>query len=64
VKRLLAELEFETLTAVGVREHHLDQLASQALEDYFISVAPSPWSHDEVVAALRAGLALGDSRQG
>ncbi len=64
VKQLLAELEFETLTAVGVREQHLDQLASQALEDYFISVAPSPWSHDEVVAALRAGLALGDARQG
>jgi alcohol dehydrogenase len=64
VRRLLAELEFETLAAVGVREQHLDQLASQALEDYFISVAPSPWSHEEVVAALRAGLALGDARQG
>jgi alcohol dehydrogenase class IV len=51
------------MIAVGVREEHLDQLATAALADYFISVAPSPWSHDEVVAALRAGLALGDSRQ-
>lgn len=62
VRRLLAELNFETMAAVGVREPHLDQLADQALDDYFISVAPSPWSHDEVVAALRAGLALGESR--
>jgi alcohol dehydrogenase len=62
VQRILAELEFETLESVGVRDEHLDDLASAALEDYFISVAPSPWSHDEVVAALRAGLALGGSR--
>ena len=62
VRRILTELEFETLSAVGVREQHLDQLATQALDDYFISVAPAPWSHDEVVAALRAGLALGESR--
>jgi choline dehydrogenase len=62
VRRILAELEFETLSAVGVREQHLDQLATQALDDYFISVAPAPWSHDEVVSTLRAGLALGESR--
>jgi alcohol dehydrogenase class IV len=63
VRRLLVALEFETLSAVGVREEHLDQLATAALADYFISVAPSPWSHEEVVSALRGGLALGDSRQ-
>jgi len=63
VRRILTELEFETLSAVGVREQHLDQLATQALDDYFISVAPAPWSHDEVMAALRAGLALGESRE-
>jgi choline dehydrogenase len=63
VRRLLAELEFETLAAVGVREEQLDRLADGALADYFISVAPAPWSHQEVVAALRAGLALGESRQ-
>jgi choline dehydrogenase len=62
VRRILAELEFETLGSVGLGEDHLDELADNALADYFISVAPSPWSHDEVVAALRAGLALGDSR--
>jgi choline dehydrogenase len=62
VRRILAELKFETLSAVGVREQHLDQLATQALDDYFISVAPAPWSHDEVVSALQAGLALGEAR--
>ncbi|MFL6049326.1 MAG: iron-containing alcohol dehydrogenase family protein [Gaiellales bacterium] len=62
VRRILDELEFETLQSVGLGEDHLDELAEHALADYFISVAPSPWSHDEVVAALRAGLALGDGR--
>ena len=62
VRRILAELEFETLGSVGLGEDQLDELAENALADYFISVAPSPWSHDEVVAALRAGLALGESR--
>jgi alcohol dehydrogenase class IV len=62
VRRILAELEFETLASVGVREDQLPGLADKALSDYFISVAPSPWSADEVVGAYRAGLALGESR--
>jgi choline dehydrogenase len=62
VRRILTELEFETLASVGVREDQLPGLAEKALADYFISVAPSPWSTDEVVAAYRAGLALGATR--
>jgi choline dehydrogenase len=62
VRRILTELEFETLASVGVREEQLPGLAEKALADYFISVAPSPWSADEVVDAYRAGLALGASR--
>jgi choline dehydrogenase len=62
IRRILAELEFETLESVGLQEQQLDALAENALADYFISVAPAPWSHDEVVAALRAGLALGPAR--
>jgi choline dehydrogenase len=62
VRRILEELHFDTLESVGLREDQLDEVADKALADYFISVAPSPWSHDEVVAALRAGLALGPSR--
>ena len=44
VTRILGELEFDTLEAVGVREEHLDELTEKALADYFISVAPEPWS--------------------
>jgi alcohol dehydrogenase len=62
VQRILAELEFETLASVGVRDEQLPGLADKALADYFISVAPAPWSADEVVGAYRAGLALGASR--
>ncbi|MGZ4431925.1 MAG: iron-containing alcohol dehydrogenase, partial [Gaiellales bacterium] len=62
VRRILAELEFDTMQSVGVREEHLDELAGKALADYFISVAPSPWSPDEVKDAYRAGLALGAAR--
>ena len=62
VRRVLDELEFETLESVGVSEDDLRGLAEQALEDYFISVAPSPWSSDEVVGAYREGLALGARR--
>jgi alcohol dehydrogenase len=62
VRRILEELEFETLESVGVRDEHLPGLAEKALADYFISVAPSPWSTDEVVDAYRAGLAVGASR--
>jgi alcohol dehydrogenase len=62
VTRILAELEFETLEAVGVRDEHLDELTEKALADYFISVAPEPWSADEVRAAYAQGLALGARR--
>jgi alcohol dehydrogenase len=59
VRRILAELEFPTLTAVGVTEADLDGLTEGALADYFISVAPAPWSPAEVRAAYAQGLALG-----
>jgi alcohol dehydrogenase len=59
VRRILAELEFPTLTAVGVTESDLDGLTEGALADYFISVAPAPWSPAEVRAAYAQGLALG-----
>jgi choline dehydrogenase len=62
VRRILAELRFETLQSVGVTEDQLSELADNALADYFITVAPAPWSKDEVVQAYREGLALGDRR--
>jgi alcohol dehydrogenase len=62
VTRILSELEFDTLAAVGVRDEHLDELTEKALADYFISVAPEPWSGDDVRAAYAQGLALGARR--
>ena len=60
--RILNELEFDTLEAVGVREEHLDELTEKALADYFISIAPEPWSAVEVREAYAQGLALGGHR--
>jgi alcohol dehydrogenase len=62
VQRILAELEFDTMTGVGVRESDLDGLVEAALADYFISVAPAPWSPAEVRAAYQQGLAVGERR--
>jgi alcohol dehydrogenase len=62
VRRILAELEFPTAAAAGVSADDLDDLTEAALEDYFISVAPAPWSPAEVRAAYEQGLALGDRR--
>jgi alcohol dehydrogenase len=62
VRRILAELGFPTLAAVGVAESDLDDLTEAALADYFISVAPAPWSPAEVRAAYAQGLRLGATR--
>ena len=42
-----------------MREEHLDELTEKALADYFISIAPEPWSAVEVRAVYAQGLALG-----
>ena len=53
---MLEQLEFETLTAVGVQESQLDELADRALADYFISVAPAPWTADDGASCISKGL--------
>jgi alcohol dehydrogenase len=62
VQRILSELEFPTLAGVGVTDADLDALVDGALADYFISVAPAPWSPNEVRAAYAQGLAIGAAR--
>jgi choline dehydrogenase len=62
VRRMLSDLDFPTLLHVGVAEADLDGLVDGALDDYFISVAPAPWSPAEVRAAYAQGLAIGDRR--
>jgi alcohol dehydrogenase len=58
VRRILAELDFPVLGSLGFVEADLDHLADLALEDYFITMAPEPWSKPEVVAAFSSALHL------
>jgi alcohol dehydrogenase len=58
VRRILREVDFPVLSSIGVTEDQLDGLATNAMKDYFITVAPNPWSHADVVACYRAALAI------
>jgi alcohol dehydrogenase len=60
VRRLLTEIDFPTLASCGVGDADLDDLAGAALEDYFITVSPQPWTKDDVVACYREALAIRD----
>ena len=62
VQRILAEIDFPTMSSVGVQAGQLDALADLALADGFIAVAPAPWPKDAVVAAYTQGLEVGDRR--
>jgi alcohol dehydrogenase len=62
VSRILRELEFDTLAGVGIRDDDLDELTEMALADYFITVAPEPWSAEEVRSVYAQGLAIGGRR--
>lgn len=62
IRRLLAELDFPVLTSLDITGEHLDRLTDAALEDYFLTMAPQPWTRDEVRAAFQAALEL-QSRQ-
>lgn len=62
VRELLHGLGFETMESAGVRPEHVDTLAAQALEDYFITCAPAPWTLEEARAVYEQGLALGPAR--
>ncbi len=57
VQRILAEIGFPTLGSIGITEADLDELAELALEDYFITVAPGPWTRQDVIDCYRAALA-------
>lgn len=62
VKRLLAQLDFPVLSSLGITVDDVDTLADLALDDFFITMAPVPWTRDEVVAAFCAALALEERR--
>ncbi len=58
VRKILAELEFPVLSSLGFTEGDIEELADIALNDFFITQAPKPWSKQEVVDAFMAALKL------
>ena len=60
VRRILAQLDFPVLSSIGVGAGDVEQLADLALADFFITMAPHPWTRAEVVAAFEEALALED----
>ncbi|MFM8349678.1 MAG: iron-containing alcohol dehydrogenase family protein [Actinomycetales bacterium] len=58
VQRILAELEFPVLSSLGVSSDHVDELSQLAMDDFFITQAPAPWTFDEVRNAFESALAL------
>jgi alcohol dehydrogenase len=58
VRRILREVDFPVLASIGVTEDQLEELAANAMRDYFITVAPNPWTQADVVSCYRAALAI------
>ncbi len=58
VRKILAELQFPVLSSLGFVEGDIDELAEIALNDFFITQAPKPWSKQEVVDAFMLALKL------
>lgn len=60
VGALLADLEFPVLRSLGVEEAQLDTLVELALDDFFHTQSPEPWTRAEARAAFEAALAQDD----
>ena len=58
VRRILRDVDFPVLSSIGVTEDQLEGLAANAMRDYFITVAPNPWTQAELVNCYRAALAI------
>ncbi len=58
IRDLLVALQFPVLRSVGVEEKHLDELTRVALEDFFHTQSPAPWSYEELHRAFEVALAL------
>ncbi len=58
VQQILNELDFPLMSSLGVQESDVEELTRLAMEDFFITQAPVPWTADEVHTAFRAALAL------
>jgi alcohol dehydrogenase len=58
VRRILCDLDFPVLTSLGFTSADIENLADLALEDYFITMSPVPWSKGEVITAFTSALDL------
>jgi len=58
VRKILSDLDFPVLSSIGITHSDIDLLAENAMNDYFITQAPKPWSKAEVVEAFTAALNL------
>lgn len=58
VRQILADLQFPVLRDIGVTEDELDLLTDLALQDFFITMAPVPWTREEVYGAFRSAYDL------
>jgi choline dehydrogenase len=56
VERILAELDFPVLSRLGISADDVGRMTDLALDDYFITMSPSPWTRDEVSGAFEAAL--------
>ena len=58
LRELIAALDFPVLSSLGITDADVDRLTDAALGDFFITVAPQPWSRDEVRGAFLSALRL------
>jgi alcohol dehydrogenase len=58
VRKILADLDFPVLSSIGITQADIELLSENAMNDYFITQAPKPWSKAEVVEAFMAALKL------
>jgi len=58
VRRILADLDFPVLSSIDISDADLDVLTDAALDDFFITQSPVPWSRDEVRGAFASALAI------
>lgn len=56
VRKLLVDLEFPVFASLGVTTAQIDELTTLALDDYFITESPHPWTDVEVREAFTTAL--------
>lgn len=58
IRKILAQLEFPVLSDLGIGDQDVGSLADLAIGDLYLTLAPEPWSREDVCAAYHAALGL------